>query len=173
GQRRPPERALALAEHRAAERGDEPRIVEGALEPPLLGPGAQVVPVVEDHRSAVEESDHGLAVAGHRAIRALDVVVWIALAQRLRVLHREAGRDVATQGIVRARLVGDDVRREPATEQLWEHLRRVAEEADGERLALRLRPLGPPDGLVDVFGLAIEVPGLDPSSDPCRVDLDA
>jgi hypothetical protein len=74
---------------------------------------------------------------------------------------------------VGAGLVGDEVGAEAAAEQLGQDLRAVADEADRHRLAVFARVLRPPDRLVEIRRLAVEVPRLDPALDPRRVDVDA
>src|SRR6266566_5301488 len=80
GQRGPAERALALAEQGSDVRGDEPRVVERTLETPEPGLRAEVVAVVEDLRSAVEERDHPGDVRGHRRARSARVSLGVTLA---------------------------------------------------------------------------------------------
>src|SRR5439155_19050107 len=139
----------------------------------LLRAGAQVVPIVEGDRPAIQEPDHGLAVRRHRGIRALRVVLRGLAPEVRRLLYGQAHGDVAAQWVVRARLVGDDVRREPPPEQLGEDLGRVADQADGDWLTRRGGPLGPTNRLVDRCGLAVQIARLDPPLDARGVDLDA
>ena len=101
----------------------------------LLGPGPQVVAVVEHHRARTQESNHGLDVAGHGVVRPPNVVVRLARPQFGRFGRSEPPRDIATQGIVRAGLIGDHVGFEPAAEQLRKHVRGVAENPDRDGLA--------------------------------------
>ena len=80
-QRRPAERATALAELRPDERGHEPRVVEGVGDAGLLGLGAQVVAVVEDDRARSLEGEHRPDVVGHRGARPALVLVRLGRAQ--------------------------------------------------------------------------------------------
>src|SRR5699024_12094026 len=66
GQRHPSEWPLALTEQRANIRGHEPRKVERAGSPTQLCLTAQRVPVVEHLCAAIEETNHGRHVLGHR-----------------------------------------------------------------------------------------------------------
>ena len=74
---------------------------------------------------------------------------------------------------MRARLVGHQVRREPAREQLGQDLGAVADDPDRDRLAGRTGLVHPPQRLVEVVALAVEVARLDPTLDPGRIGLDA
>jgi len=74
---------------------------------------------------------------------------------------------------VRRGLVGDDVNGRVAGEQGREHVGGVAEQADGQGLALVLRRDGPADGVVDVVALLVEVAVLDPPGDPGLVAVHA
>ena len=74
--------------------------------------------------------------------------------------HAHALGQVA-QRVVRARLVGDDVDRDAAGEELGEHRRGVADEADAERRARLLRGEHAGDRVVEVVGHLVEVAVLD------------
>src|SRR3989304_815274 len=63
--RPPPERPLALAEHRTNERRHEARVGERGREPPFLRAGAQVVAVVEHDGAFRLGPDHRPALPGH------------------------------------------------------------------------------------------------------------
>ena len=113
GERRPAERALALAEQRPDVRRHE----AGEVERPLVAAELRLAPdrvaVVEHLGAGVEEADHRLDVLGHR--RAGPVGELVRLRRRVvrRVGQLDALRQVR-QRVVRAGLVGDDVdRRRP------------------------------------------------------------
>jgi hypothetical protein len=101
------------------------------------------------------------------------VVVGVTLAELRRLLERHACRHVARQRIVRARLVGHDLRPEAACEQVRLDIGTVAEETDRERLTRGFRFLGPRERLIHRRGLPVEVVRLDTPFDPGGVDLDA
>ena len=101
------------------------------------------------------------------------VSLGVRLAQLRGVVERQPHRHVAAERVVGARLVGDEIGREPTREQVREDLRAVADEADRHGLARRTRLVDPAERLVEVVGLAVEVPSLDAALDPRRVDLDA
>ena len=74
---------------------------------------------------------------------------------------------------MRGGLVGDDVDRRVLLEQRGEHLGRVAEHADRQRLAGVARLDGERHGVLERVGLYVEVAVLDAALDPALVDVDA
>ena len=70
-------------------------------------------------------------------------------------------------------LVGDDVDGRVVLEQLREDVRGVAEQADGQGLTLVAGGGGPPDGVVGVLSLLVEIAELDPAANPGLVALHA
>ena len=74
---------------------------------------------------------------------------------------------------MRAGLVGDDVGLEAHGQQRGQHVGGVGPQADAERAPLRLRLPAARDGVVEVVGDLVEVPGLEAALDPLAVDLDA
>ena len=81
GERHPAERPVALAEQRADERGHESRIAE-VVHAGVLGLAAEVVAVVEQHGAAALELEHRAHLRGDRLVRASQVLLRIARAQR-------------------------------------------------------------------------------------------
>ena len=75
--------------------------------------------------------------------------------------------------VVRRGLVGDDVDRGVRVEQEREQVGGVAEQANGQGLALVPSSDGPADGVVRVVRLLVEVAELDAPGDPGLVALDA
>jgi hypothetical protein len=171
GERGPAERAGAGAEERPHVGLDEARVVERVRV--AAGPrlGAQAVAVVEDLGAAGLERHHRGAVAGHRGARELDVALGIARAQLGRVVERQAVGHVAAERIVGARLVGHDVGREAALEQLAEDLAGGPDEADRAAVARRARLLGLAQRGVEVGRHEVEVARLDAPLEPVRVDV--
>ena len=167
-ERRPAERPLPFAEEGSDEGRDEPRVRVRAIvvESAQLGAGPQVVPVVERDGAGRLEVHHRIDVGGHARVRTPDVVVGVVASERRRLVQRESARDIPTERVVRARLVGDDVGPPPATDKFGQHVGAVAEQPDRDRLTVRLRLVGPRDRGVDVVRLAVEVAGLDPTLDP-------
>ena len=95
GQRRPAERALALAEQRPDVGRDEAGEVERARVAGQLRLAADRVAVVEDLGALVLEADHRLDVAGHRLARAVGELLRLALRRSRasrRTRRRSAGR---------------------------------------------------------------------------------
>jgi len=79
------------------------------------------------------EAGHRVDLGCDRLERAPLVLARVLLAQLARALERHAPRHVAGEDIVRRGLVGDDVDRRAAMEQLREHERGVADERDRQR----------------------------------------
>jgi hypothetical protein len=71
------------------------------------------------------------------------------------------------------RLVGDDADRRGHPQQLWHQVGRVAQQPDRQRPACLCGRHGPPDRVVDIAGLLVQVAVLDPAADPRRVTVDA
>ena len=172
GQGGPAERALALAEQRADVGRHESGEVEGPGVPGQFGLTADRVAVVEDLGPLVEETDHGGHVRGHRLAGAAGEALGVLGAQRGHVLEGDAVRQVGERVVGRG-LVGDDVDRGVAGQQGREDIRGVAEQADGQRLALVPGGDRAADGIVEVVGLLIEVAVLDPPGDPGLVAVHA
>ena len=171
GERGPAERALALAEQRADVGRHEAGEVEGALAAALAGLVADRVAVVEDLGAGVHEVDHRLHVLGHRGAGPVGELLGLLLRVVVPVLDRDALGQVR-QRVVGAGLVGDDVDRHAAAEQLGEHLGGVAGHADRPGAALGLGLQRDLDGVVEVVGDLVEVAVLDPAVQAGRVDVD-
>ena len=99
-------------------------------------------------------------------------------AQHLGLLHRQPGRDVAVQRVVRGGLVGDDVHVDATSHELGQHLSGVAEQPDRQRPAVTSGRIEAPQRIVQIARPVVQVAGLDPSLDraagrsrcraPCR-----
>src|SRR5215218_3033194 len=172
-ERGPPEGPLALAEERPDVGPNESRIAVCAIEASELRLPAQRVAVVEDLGAPFLEADHRGAVAGHRSARFGDVAFRVGLAQLGGSVEVVAGRDVAHERVVGRGLVRDGVGDVAALEQRREHLSRVAEDSDGERLSLPFRLFRAFYSLVEVVDAFVEVAVDDAAFYPVGVDLDA
>ncbi len=73
---------------------------------------------------------------------------------------------------MRRGLVGDDVDRDAAAQQLGQHGRAVARQPDRQRLPGGLRRQAQPQRVAEPVGHDVQVPGLDPPREPCRVHVD-
>ena len=72
-------------------------------------------------------------MAKNSLAHARQIVVWVALAQRVGLLDGQARRDVAVERVVGGGLVGDDVYGDVAAHKLGQHLGRVAKQPDRQR----------------------------------------
>ena len=172
-QRDPAKRALALAEQRTHVRGHEARVGERPLEAAEQRLGAQRVAVVEDLGAGVEEPDHRGAVRGDRGARAADVLGRVGVAQLARLSQRHPVRDVARERVVRARLVGDDVRGEAHAQKARQRVGGVRAQPDAHRAPRRAGRLRARDGVVERVRDLVEIARRDAPLDASRVDLDA
>ena len=139
GERDPAERSATLGEERTDVFGNEARIAESIREAGLLCLASQVVPVVERDRAALRERDDRRAVPGDRLARPPNVALRIARAQPREVLH--AGRHIAVERVVGARLIGDDVHAHAPAHELGQHIGGVGDERDAARCPVAERPL--------------------------------
>ncbi len=172
GERRPAERALALAEERPDELRHEPREVEGVRDARVLGLRADVVAVVEGDGAGLLEREHRPDVVRHGGHGPANVVVGIRAAEHGRLLDGHAGGDVAVQGVVRGGLVRDRVEPLAAPDQLRLDLGSIADERDGERLAGGGRCPCPAERLVERVRHPVHVADLEAASGACFVHLD-
>src|SRR6478672_5415272 len=159
------------AEQRADVGRDEPGELERAVVAALTGLVADAVAVVEDLGAGVLELDHRLHVPGHRLAGAVGELLRLLVRVLVPVAELDALGQVG-QRVVRRGLVGDDVDRHPAAQQLGEHLRGVAHDADGPGATLVLGGDGLVDRLVERVGDLVEVAVLDPAAQPGLVDVD-
>ncbi len=170
-ERRPAERAASHAELRTDVRRHEAREVEGPLEARIERPLAHVVAVVEDLRARIEEGDHETHMFGHALHAERGVLLGIVLAQPIGVFSRQPIGVVACERIVRRSLIGEGLRHDAALLETPQQVDRVAEPADRDRLALRLRLEGAIDRGVEAVDLDIEVPVVDALREPLAAHL--
>ena len=126
GQRRPSERTLAFAKQRPDVFRHEARNVERFGHAGLPRLGAEVIAVVERHRTTRSQHEHGAHVCGDGCHRSRDVVRRVAFAQPRGFIEAHPVRDVAVQRVVRGRLVRQHIRRHPASHQRGQHVGGVA-----------------------------------------------
>ena len=167
----PAERALALAEQRP----DVGRHEAGELERPLVaaltGLVTDRVAVVEDLGAGVLELDHRLDLLGHRGPGAIGELLGLLLGELGPLLQRHTLGQVG-QRVVGAGLVGDDVDRHAAAQQLGEDLGSVADDPDRPGPTLGLGAQHLLDGVVEVVGDLIEVAVVDAAVQAGGVDVD-
>ena len=132
---------------------------------------AQVVAVVEGVGTALLQLDHLLAVAHHRAEGLGLVTLRVRRAQRQGSLERHAVGHIATQRIVRAGLVGQDVGRDVAFDQAREQFGRVAQNTDRDGLTGGLQLERAVDRRIDALDLLVHVLRPQSEVDARLVDL--
>ena len=145
--------------------------LEGGCAAAKLRACAQIVAVFEHDRSAPLEFQHGVEMRAHRRERALLDRLRLRTPQPFGLGERQAGRHIAHQRFGR-RLIGDDVGRKVAPHQLGQHLRAIADQADRQAFALRLRGQAHRDRLIEIGGKMLAIAGLDAAADLLRVDVD-
>ncbi|ABA50058.1 hypothetical protein BURPS1710b_2184 [Burkholderia pseudomallei 1710b] len=168
----PAKRADRAAKQRAQERLGEHRDLERAGHAAVLRMCADQIAVVEHDRATILEAEHRLDVAHDRRAACLHQLRPVGVAHRARFLERVARRHVAVDKIVRGGLVGDDIGHDAAREDRREHVGRVAEQADRDRLAARLRVADQRERLVEIARLPLEEAHLQPLVDARLIDLD-
>ena len=137
-----------------------------------IGPLTYRVAVVENLRATVLEADHGLDVAGHRLAGAFGERNRITFGCVLHIDELYAEWKVGERVVGRG-LVGDDVDRYIAAQQLGDDLGGVTDETDRQG-ALRVSGCGgASDRVVEVGGAGVEVAVFDASFDPGGVAVDA
>jgi len=171
GQRRPPERALALGEQRPDVGGHEPGERERPREPAEPCLVADGVAVVEHLGARVLEAHHGSHVAGHRSTGPFSKFLRLFRGVVVPVSQFDADGQVRER-VVRGRLVGDDVDGDAAPQQLGQHDRAVAHEPHRQRHARGPRGLAAPHRVVEVVGHHVQVPGRDAARKPPLIHVD-
>ena len=105
----------------------------------------------------------------HRGARLALDPLGVALAQLDPLLDAPADRQIAVDRIVRRGLVGQRVRPDPAPHHLRQDLRRIAEQADRDRLVGGADHL---QRLVDAGRALVEIARLQPLRDPALLAFD-
>ncbi len=171
-ERRPAERPLSCAEQRTDVLGHEAGNVERVGDACLLGLRADVVPVVERHGAACPQREHGADVVGHRRHRSRDVLLRTPFAQPRGFVQADASRHISIQRVVRRRLVRQNIRRDPASDQRRQHIRGVAAESDRASDAVAGPCRDAFQRLVEAVGGLIEIPSRQTPHNAGRIDLD-
>ena len=105
--------------------------------------------------------------------RALAISGGIGLAKLGGLRHIETLRNVAADGIMRARLVGEQIGDHAAPREFGNHVRAVADEPDRRRLALAHRVFQDAQRFVEIVDHHVAVAGLHAPLDALRIDVDA
>src|SRR5690606_41393348 len=127
------EGSATFAERTPYEGWNEAGVVEGVLGSRQLRLRAQVVAVVEHHGTTRLQLEHGAHVCRHRLARTREVLVRPGASQLVGILVARERRYVPPHGIVGACLVGNQLRREAAPDELGQHFRCVAQKSYGKR----------------------------------------
>ncbi len=168
----PAEGADAAAEERPYIGRHEPGELEGIGDAHLLRHLPDVVAVIERRHAGVVEVEHGADMDGHRLLGGALDRRRIAAPRGLGLLQRPAGRQIAVDRVVRARLVGDHVGPDAAAVELGKDLGGVAEEADRKRLFRRVGLYDESERLVERLRPGVEIAGFDALLDARRLALD-
>ena len=139
-QRDPAEGSLAFREERPDEGRHETREIERVGNAGGLRLRAQVVAVVERDGAALLQRQHRPNVVGHGGHRPRRVAGRVGASEVGRLVDRQAGRDVAVQGVVGRGLIGHGVELLAATDELGLDLGGVADRARSTRLGRPRRP---------------------------------
>ena len=108
----------------------------------------------------------------HGRRRSADVLGRIGGAQGDRIGQRQSVGDVAVQGIVRRRLVGQHVRDDTAAREFGKDVGGIRLQGDGACLAGGSIPVDPCQRLIERLHVFVDVPGREPALDTRRIDLD-
>ena len=139
-QRGPAERADPATEQRADIGGHEAGEVERVGDAFLLRHLADVVAIVHGGNAGAMEIEHRAHMHRHRGARRLVDRLGVALAPLLPLREGPAARQIAVDRIMRRGLVGHGVGAHAAAQQFGKDVGGVAEQPDGNRLALGLAP---------------------------------
>ena len=170
-ERHPPEWPLALAEEWSDVLRHEARNRERVRHAGVAGRRANVVAVVERHRTTALELEQRLHMGGDAGDRAAQVVLRVAPPELGGLRYRQRRWDVAVQRVVRRGLVRDDVGREPPARELRQHGRAIPHESDRKRGTIASRLVTPAQRLLDRAGGPVQVAGGEPPLDPRGIDL--
>ena len=131
---------IAATEQRADIGGHEAGEVERVGDALLLRHLADVVAVVDGGNAGAMEIEHRAHMHRHRRARGLVDRLGVALATLLPLRERPAARQIAVDRIMRRGLVGHGVGPHAAAQQFGKDVGGVAEQPDGNRLALASWP---------------------------------
>src|SRR6188508_1481027 len=168
----PAERPFALAEQRPHIFRHEAGNVKRVFHAGVLRLCANVVAVVEGHRTACFQCEHRLHVSCHRLHRLLDIRVRVALTQSHRFSKRHAARYVTVERNVCGRLIGQEVGYDITTYELWKHISRVAFEPYRSRYLVAAPGGDRLQRLIEIRGGRVEIPRLETTRDPTWINFD-
>src|SRR5687767_1746930 len=132
---------------------------------------ANVVAVVERHRTTCLQYEHRFHVSCHRLHRSLDVGVGITFPQPLRVSKRHAAGYIAVERIVCGRLIGEHVGYHTSTHELWQHVRRVAFQTYRSRHLVAAPRRERLQRIVEARRRRVEIARLETTCDPIGINF--
>ncbi|MNH97868.1 hypothetical protein D3C73_505750 [compost metagenome] len=156
-QRRPTERTDATAEQRTDVGRYETREIEGVFDAFFLRHLTDIVAVVEGRDALLLEFQHGFDVHRHRLLGGFDYGGRFGLGASAVFVPGPARRQVAVERVVGAGLVGDHVRAYAALDQFRENFCGVTQQGDGNRFTFFGVFVDARQGVVEVFGLLVDV----------------
>src|SRR6201987_2133073 len=133
--RYPAKRPSSLAEKRAYICRDKSRKIVSILDALIVSTHPNVIAVIERYRTQFLPPDHSLHMLGHRFERTLAIAIRISLPQLRRLRHIQPLRNIAADWVVRARLVGKQIRNHSASRQLRDYVGTISYQPHGRRLA--------------------------------------
>ncbi len=159
GEGNPPEGPDAAREKRANVGGHEAGEVEGVLHPGIEGLLADVVAVVDGRDPLFVKREHRSHVNRHGPLGRRGDLGRVGGGCFPPLLQLPADGQIAVDGIVSRGLVGYGVRVHAPLDELRQHLRCVAQQANRGCLIPRARIEHGGYGLVQIGGLPIQIPG--------------
>ncbi|OPZ72962.1 MAG: hypothetical protein BWY83_00375 [bacterium ADurb.Bin478] len=172
-ERNPTERSLAQTEQRPNEFRHKAGYVERPRHPIGQRFAAKVVAVIEHDGAAGLELQHSLNMANDGLPRHVFISLRISIPQTQRLLIHNAVRHITVENIVRRGLIRHHIGKNAAADDLGQHVRGVAQQADRERSLLRFCFLHQIHGFIQLGAQPIKITGLQPAFDAMTIHLDA
>ena len=171
-ERGPAERPDTAAEQRPDIGRHEARIAEGIGHALFQRHLADVVAIVDRRHAELVEFEHGADMARHRLLGRLGDGAGITGALVFPLRQRPAPGQVAVDGIVRRRLVGQTIRPHAPAQQLGQHVGGIAEQRHRDRFVFLGRLADDRQRIVEVLGLHVDIAGAQAELDAAGTALD-
>ncbi len=169
---RPPERSFALAKQRPDVCRYKSRKVVSVLHALFERKRSNVVPIIKRHRAQFLQFQHSLDMLRHGRQGMFFVFLRTLLSQLQSRFQRHSIRHVPADGIVRARLVRQQVRHHAALRQFRDQVRAISHQSNRSRLALAHRVFQNPQRLVQRSHHHVAITALHAPLDALRVHID-